>query len=86
MDADSREFMRELTLRHEQATRSMIEEFRRSTDAVVSRLDAGTEALRKMTAQMERDHAEFRDEMRAQRQALFRLFDRLDGGGSAAGA
>lgn len=75
MDADSKNFMRELLLRHEQATRSMI-----------ARLDAGTEALRKMTAQMEADHAEFRAEMRAQREALFRIFDRLDEGGSTAGA
>ena len=67
--------MRELLLRHEQATRSMI-----------ARLDAGTEALRKLTAQMEAHHAEFRAEMRAQRQALFRVFDRLDGRDSTAGA
>jgi hypothetical protein len=75
MDADSRAFMRELLLRHEQATRSMI-----------ARLDAGTEALRELTAEMKADHAEFRAEMRAQREALFRIFDRLDGGGSTAGA
>jgi hypothetical protein len=75
MDADSRQFMRELLLRHEQATRSMI-----------ARLDTGTEALRDLTVEMKADHAEHRAEMRAQREALFRAFDRLDEGGSAAGA
>lgn len=74
--------MRELLLRHEQATRSML-----------ARFDAGTEELRRHTARMDADHArmdadhaEQRAEARAGREALFRIFDRLDEGGSAAGA
>jgi hypothetical protein len=50
--------MRDLALRHRQATRAM-----------VARLDAGTETLRELAA-----------EIRAQRSALFRVLDRLDGG------
>ena len=57
MDADSKEFMRELALRHRQAPRAM-----------VAPLDAGTETLREPAA-----------EIRAQRSALFRVLDRLDG-------
>jgi hypothetical protein len=64
MDPDDREFMRELLLRHEKATNSMIK-----------RLDTNTEALRTHTR-------EFVAEMQAQRQALFRILDRLDGQGA----
>jgi hypothetical protein len=79
MEPEYREFMRELVLRHEKAT-----------DAMIARLDAGTEEIRIRIDQLKRTgdaqaealraHTrEFVAEMRAQRQALFRVLDRLDG-------
>jgi hypothetical protein len=86
MEAEDREFMRELLLRHEKATDAMItrldkgtEEIRLGTEEIRLRIeqikrtgDAQAEALRAHTR-------EFVAEMRAQRQALFRVLDRLDG-------
>jgi hypothetical protein len=89
MDPDDREFMRQLLLRHEKAT-----------DAMIKRLDEGTEKIRAETQQIRirteqikrggdahtdalRAHTrEFVAEMRAQRQALFRILDRLDAKGT----
>jgi hypothetical protein len=79
MEPEYREFMRELVLRHEKAT-----------DAMIARLDAGTEEIRIRIDQLKRTgdaqaealraHTrEFVAEMRAQRQALFQVLDRLDG-------
>ena len=51
----------------------------KATDAMIARLDANTDALRAHTR-------EFVAEMQAQRQALFRVLDRLDGGTAGAGA
>jgi hypothetical protein len=93
MEPEDREFMRELLLRHEKAT-----------DAMIQRLDEGTEEIRRRTEEIRlrteeiragmyvhadamRAHTrEFVAEMQAQRQALFRMLDRLDGGGASAGA
>jgi hypothetical protein len=89
MEPDDREFMRELLLRHEKATNAMIarldkgtEDIARRTEEVRIRIeqikrsgDAHTEALRAHTR-------EFVAEMQAQRQALFRVLDRLDGQGA----
>jgi hypothetical protein len=82
MDPDDREFMRQLLLRHEKAT-----------DAMIARLDQGTEEIRIRIEQLKRTgdaqaealraHTrEFVAEMQAQRQALFRVLDRLDGQGA----
>lgn len=86
MDPDDREFMRQLLLRHEKAT-----------DAMIARLDKGTEESGKRIEEIRirieelkrtgnaqadalRAHSrEFVAEMQAQRQALFRVIDRLDG-------
>jgi len=86
MDPDDREFMRQLLLRHEKAT-----------DAMIARLDKGTEESGKRIEEVRirieelkrtgnaqadalRAHTrEFVAEMQAQRQALFRVIDRLDG-------
>jgi len=86
MDPDDREFMRQLLLRHEKAT-----------DAMIARLDKGTEESGKRIEEIRirieelkrtgnaqadalRAHTrEFVAEMQAQRQALFRALDRLDG-------
>jgi hypothetical protein len=75
MDPDDRVFMREPLRRHEKAT-----------DAMIRRLDEGTERLREHGRQMEEGHREFVEEMRAQRTALVRILDRLDGGPAGAGA
>jgi phage shock protein A len=82
MDADDREFMRELLRRHEKSSDAMIAGFKR----VLRRFDAETERVRKHTRQMEEDHREFVAELRAQRAALFRVLDRLDEGPAGAGA
>ena len=74
--------MRQLLLRHEKAT-----------DAMIARLDKGTEEIRIRIEQLKRTgdtHTEalrahtreFVAEMQAQRQALFRVLDRLDGQGA----
>jgi hypothetical protein len=75
VDADDRAFMQELLRRHEKAS-----------NAMVARLDAGTRELEAHTERMNADHREFTRELRAQREALFGILDRLDDGGAAAGA
>jgi uncharacterized alpha-E superfamily protein len=97
MDPGDREFVRELLLRHEKATDSMIRDMHERTDllvrrydsrtdAIVRRPDAQTEMLLKLAASIDEHRRAFVEEMRAQRAALFRMLDRLDGGGSPAGA
>jgi hypothetical protein len=89
MEPEDREFMRQLLLRHEKATDAMIarldkgteeigrriEEIRIRTEQIKRSGDTHSEALRAHTR-------EFVAEMRAQRQALFRVLDRLDGKGA----
>ena len=85
--------MRELLLRYEKATDAMIKrledgsaearartaEIRLRTEEIRVRIEENTGALR--------DHTrEYVAEMRAQRQALFRILDRLDGGAAGADA
>jgi hypothetical protein len=82
MDAEDREFMRELLRCHEKSSDAMIAGFER----VLRRFDAETERVRKHTRQMEEDHREFVAQLRAQRAALFRVLDRLDEGPAGAGA
>ena len=100
MDADDRAFMHALLLRHEKATDAMIRrldegtdamirrldegtrDMRLRTDAIVRRIDAGTDAITNTLATLTR---EFVAESRAQREALFRILDRLDGGTAGAG-
>ena len=82
MDPDDREFMRELLLRHEKATNSMITRHEKATVSMIERLDANTEALRTHTQALRTHMREFVAEMQAQRQALFRILDRLDGQGA----
>jgi hypothetical protein len=83
MEPEDREFMRELLLRHEKATDAMIKrledgsaESRARTADILGRTVANTEAIRAHTR-------EFVAEMRAQRQALFRVLDRPEGGTGA---
>jgi uncharacterized protein (DUF305 family) len=97
MGPEDREFMREMLLRHEKATDAMI----RRLDEGTAEMRQRTAQIRQETAEgireMRDDHAafirrvdegtrEFVAEMRAQRQALFRILDRLDSGGASAGA
>jgi hypothetical protein len=82
VDADDRVFMRELLRRHEKASDAMLAGFRET----LRRFDAETERVREHTREMREDHREFVAELRAQRQALFRILDRLDEGPAGAGA
>ena len=84
MDRDDRTFIRELLRRHERATDAMIADMQANTAKVLRRLDEGTDALRRHTERMDENHRQDIEEFQAQRQALFRILDRLDGG--AAGA
>jgi hypothetical protein len=79
MEPEDREFMRQLLLRHEKATDAMIKRLndagaadRARAAEILARTKANTEAIRAHTR-------EFVAEMQAQRQALFRVLDRLDG-------
>ncbi len=82
---DFREFTREMNLR-----------FAKAFEAGVRSIDANTRVMEQMEARlraMNRDanarrgeHRELIEEMRAQRQALFRVLDRLDGNGGTAPA
>jgi hypothetical protein len=82
MEREDREFMRQLLLRHEKATDAMIarlkadsEESRRRAEEIRLRT---VESIREIRAH----RREFVAEMRAQRQALFRVLERLDGKGA----
>jgi hypothetical protein len=82
MEPEDREFMRQVLLRHEKATDAMIarlnsasEESRRRAEEIRMRTVATAKELRA-------HRREFVAEMRAQRQALFRMLDRLDGNGA----
>jgi hypothetical protein len=89
MEPEDREFMRQLLLRHEKATDAMIARLDEGTE----RISAETQQIRIRTEQIKRSgdaHTEalkahtreFVAEMQAQRQALFRVLDRLDGQGA----
>jgi methyl-accepting chemotaxis protein len=96
MDPDDREFMRQLLLRHEKATDAMIARLDKGTEESARRTEeirARTEEIRARTEEIRagmydlsdaiRAHTrEFVAEMRAQRDALFRVLDRLDGQGA----
>ena len=93
MDPHDRVFMRELLSRHQKATDAMIARSQAHSDAELARFNAITRRFDEATTrfaehsrEMRQDHREFVDELRAQRAALFRMPDRLDGGASSAGA
>jgi hypothetical protein len=86
MDADDREFMRELLHRHEKSTGAMIRRADAGFEQMLRRFDAETDLLREHTRKMAEDHREFIEELRAQRTAAFRILDRLDEGPAGAGA
>ncbi len=73
-EAEFREFIREQTLRHERATRSMerwLHGVERRVDEMVRRSDVQIATLEDLV-----------QESRAQRAALFTMIDKLDSGGS----
>jgi SPX domain protein involved in polyphosphate accumulation len=72
-------FLRELTLRQERVFGAMIERLEEQGRAI-------RELTEQMTEQMREQRREFLQESRAQRAALFRMLDRLDGGADPAGA
>lgn len=72
---DLRTFLREMTLRQEKVMREML-----------ARLDDQGKMLREQTEVIREGREEFVQESRAQRAALFRMLDRLDGGDSPATA
>jgi hypothetical protein len=82
MEPDDREFMRQLLLRHEKATDAMIARLDRGTEAIVARTEQIKRQGDKHTDALETHTREFVTEMQAQRQALFRMIDRLDGKGA----
>jgi hypothetical protein len=86
MDPDDRQFMRELLRRHEKASDAMLARF----NAITRRFDEHTTEMRQdhreFITEMREDHREFIAEIRAQRGALLRILDRLDGGAAGAGA
>jgi SMC interacting uncharacterized protein involved in chromosome segregation len=82
MDPDDREFMRQLLLRHEKATDAMIERLNKASEESRRRSEAIRARTDELIADMRAHRREFVDEMRAQRQALFRVLDRLDGQGA----
>ena len=53
---------------------------------LTTQIETSTAELRRHTEQMNRDHRDFYAESRAQRQALLRILDRLDGGNSGGAA
>jgi hypothetical protein len=82
MEPEDREFMRQLLLRHEMATDAMVarlnkasEESRRHGEGIRARTD-------ELIADIRAHRREFVEEMRAQRQALLRILDRLDAEGA----
>ena len=81
-EAEFRDFIREQTLRHERASRS--------TERWLRIADRRTLEMAKRTGEMVTEirelRADFREESRAQRAALFAIIDRLDGGAPPATA
>jgi hypothetical protein len=92
---DLRAFLRELTRRHELGFESLLKESARQTEVLTGlrveilhelREGALMRELRDGALMHELREGQIVQELRAQRQALFRIFDRLDGNGGAAGA
>ncbi len=82
MDPDDREFMRELLLRHEKATDAMIDGLKQATEESRVRTAEIRAGMYSHADAMRAHTREFVAEMRAQRQALFHILDRLDGNGA----
>jgi hypothetical protein len=77
---DLRQFIREITTRHERVLRDLIAELR----GLRVDVDDLREASRTQTRALQATVEENREEHRAQREALFRILDRLQNGGAQA--
>lgn len=80
-EGDLKEFIREITLRHERASREMQEWLRIADERTREMIRRGDEMVRRTDVMI----AEFRDlraESLAQRAALFQMLDRLGPGGA----
>jgi predicted nucleic acid-binding Zn-ribbon protein len=77
-----RDFLREELLLH----RKHLEANIAALEAMSTRIAAGTAELRKHTRRMNRDHEEFHAEMRASREAMFRMLDGYGEGGTSPAA
>lgn len=87
---DFRTFIREITRRHELATKEMIRrsqeqsaEMRGQFAAIRDDIRANTATLQELAGDIRVHRMEFVEEMRAQRAALFAVIDRLEGPGPA---
>ena len=77
-DVEFKEFMREITLRHERASRGTEAWLRvadERTQEMISKSDKLIEEVRAL-------REDFRDEAKAHRAALFQILDRMNGGGA----
>jgi hypothetical protein len=79
MEPEDREFMRQLLLRHEKATDAMIARLDQATEESRLRTEEIRLGVSSLSDEIKARTAEFVAEMRAQRQALVRVLDRLDG-------
>lgn len=70
---DLRQFIRDIAARHERIWREQAKELREQS-----------RALREATNELRETREESREEHRAQREALFRILDRLQNGGAQA--
>ena len=101
MEADGfdpqREFIREMTLRIERASRAVVGELASLSGAVaamqgdlrvmgggIREVLVGQETLRDESRAMQAEIRDLRDETHAQTRALLRVIDRLEGGGASA--
>lgn len=73
-EGDLKEFIREITLRHERASGETQEWLRIADERTGEMIRRGDEMIAELR--------DLRAESRAQRQALFRVLDRLDPGGA----
>jgi hypothetical protein len=72
---DQKRFMEEMILRFEKA----FQRVSRSMDVIDRRVERNTEAVEALTQQIYRHTDESTKELRAQRQALLHILDRLEG-------
>jgi hypothetical protein len=83
---DLREFIREMNHRFERTVRALIAEMREDRRAIKEDNRMYFERLHAEALEQRRRTDDLIAESRAQRAALFRILDRLDGGGNAAPA
>lgn len=86
---DLRTFLRDMTLRQEKVMRGMLSRLEDQSEVLreqAEEIREQTREIREQTASIREGREEFVQESRAQRAALFRMLDRLDGGDSPAAA